>query len=139
MAFNDGWNGFFSLANSAGSVVDLTSYIVSLEETRDTDANETTTWGNGGNRSFRPGLNGSGKYSITFRRDPAVDAVFRTPRTPAAGRAFVYGPDGNASSSPRTTGNAIITSYKRSPDFESVQECSAELQITGAITDDTFP
>lgn len=139
MAFNDGWEGFFSLDNSADSVVELTSYIVSLEFNRETDVNEVTAWGNAGNRSYRAGLNNPGTISITFRRDPAVDAVFRTPRTPAVGRDFVYGPDGNANGAARVTGKAFITSYSTSSDFESVQECSAELQVTGVITDDAFP
>ena len=138
MAFNDGWNGFFSLANSSGTVVDLTSYIVSLDDYTTTDMNESTTWSNGGNRSFRPGLSG-GKITIKFRRDPAVDAVMRNPRTPAAGRAFVLGMDGNGSGATRKTGYVLLPSYKRSADFESMQESSVELLQNGAVTEDTFP
>lgn len=53
-------------------------------------------------------------------------------------RAFVYGPQGSTTPDVRYTGSAILVSFEVGDEVDGIIEWSAEWQITGDVTRDTF-
>jgi hypothetical protein len=53
-------------------------------------------------------------------------------------RTVIYGPQGSTASDQRYTATAILTSYEVSDEVDGVIEWTAEWQISGDVTRDTF-
>lgn len=133
MAFSHGTNRVFKLANSAGTVTDISAYITSVSFPRDIESLETTTLGDA-SKEYIPGLKDA-TISIEGPWDPTIDAHMDG----ILGMVVAYEdyPTGTGSGSVKRTGSAMVTSYEQTGAVDSVNEWSAELQCSGAITRST--
>lgn len=141
MAFVHGKAGYFQLDNSAGTLVDLSTYTNDVGFPREVSADETTTFG-ASDKSYIVGL-GDQKLSLSGVFDPTLDAhmagvIAAHKEGTLATASIVYGPQGSTSTNIKYTAESIVTSYEVSQKVDGVIEWKAELQITGAVTRTTF-
>ena len=126
----------FTLDNSAGSVVDLSAYVMGsgVSLGRDIEALLTTTAGDNSN-TYIPGLK-DGSFSVEFDFDNTLvdhlDGVYGS-----ASLSFVYGPSGSTSGYNKYTGECMMTSVPISSPI-GLNTISAEFQITGDVTATTY-
>ena len=143
MSFVHGKSTAFKLDNSAGSVVDLSIYCDEVSFPRTIETGEITTFqASGGSKTYLVGLNDatislSGKFHSTLDAHMAGVVSAQAAGTQVTG-TFEYGPGGGTAGAIRYTGECIVTSYEVSSPVSDVVTWSAELQVTGAITRNTF-
>lgn len=68
----------------------------------------------------------------------AIDVTLAPDLGNATARTFVYGPAGNTAGNVRYTGSCFLTSYQITGAVGDVVTFSAEFQVTGNVTRDTF-
>ncbi|MCY3634800.1 MAG: hypothetical protein OXH23_04245 [bacterium] len=136
MAFHHGKGTHFELDNTSGTLTDISSWTDTADLARTLDTGETTTFGSD-NRTFIVGL-ATATVSLGGKYDPAVAAVFDGGAEPAS-RTFEFGPMGDTSGNVRYTGECIVTGFNINNAFSDTATWSATMQITGAITKNTFP
>lgn len=136
MAFGHGKDQYFALEGaSAGAPTNISTYVSDVSFPQEVDTPEVTTLGKTA-RVYIVGLVDS-TFSVSGYWDPTLDAIFGTPTTNAQ-RTFQYGPQGNTASYVRYTGECFITSYEVSGGVDDPTGWSADLQVTDAVTRDTF-
>lgn len=143
MAFVHGKNTYFQLDSSAGSLVNLSTYLTDVGFPKSIETAETTTFGvSGSSKTYIVGLNDT-TVSLSGNWDSVLDAHFagvisaQAAGTQATG-TFEYGPAGSTAGLVKYTGECIVTSYEVSNPVGDVVTFSAELQVTGAVTRTTF-
>lgn len=141
MAFIHGKNSYVQVDNSAGTLVDLSSYIDNVDFSQPLETAEVTTFGDSA-KEFIAGLK-DGSFSLSGKFDPTLDAhmngvVAALAAGTLASASVVYGPQGSTSGQVKYTFEAIVTGYDVSAPVGDVLTWSAECQITGAITRTTF-
>lgn len=139
MAFGSGKNTKVTVKDSGAVVRDISTYCDNVDFPREAKAEETTTYQvTGSARTWVPGLNNS---TITMRGK--FDAVLHGYLTGiygfASSRTVVFGPLGGTSGLPRATAEALLLKYTVHDPVDGVVTWDAEFQITGAVTDDTWP
>lgn len=108
---------------------------------REIETAETTTFGQQ-DKTYITGLSDatvslSGMFDSTV--DSAINTVISNLKSGSiASASFTYGPSGSASSKPRFSGIALVTSYEISSPVGDVVTYSLELQVTGGVTGDTY-
>lgn len=134
-----GWSGFFSLDNAAGSPIDLTGYVTSVDLTLDKQVFDVTVFGNVGSRAKITGLK-DGKFTVKFFNDPTLQTHLVGLWGMASGstHTFVYGPQGSTSGFRRITGECIMPSLPISAQVDAVEEITASFETTGTVVLDTF-
>lgn len=139
MAVAVGWSGFFSLDNAAGSPVDLTAYVTSVDLTLEKQVFDTTVFGNNGSRSKVTGLK-DGRFSVTFFNDPILQTHIVGLWGIASGttHTFVYGPQGSTSTFRRITGECIMPSLNIAAVVDDVERIPTTFETVGTVTIDTF-
>lgn len=141
MAFAHGKGAAFQLDNSAGSLVDLSTYLDEVSFPRTIETGETTTF-QSTSKTYVVGLRDA-TVSLSGKYDPTADAHFSgVDSALAAGSidsvSFEYGPAGSASGAVKYSGEALLTSYEVSAPVADVITFSAELQVTGDVTRGTY-
>jgi hypothetical protein len=143
MSFTHGKNTAFKLDNSAGTIVDLSTYCDEVSFPRTIETGETTTFQvSGGAKTYLVGLSDStislsGKFHATLDAHMSGVVAAQAAGTQVTG-TFEYGPAGGAGGAIRYTGECIVTSYEQSSPVGDVVTWSAELQVTGSVTRNTF-
>ena len=131
-----GKNLNFTLDDSGGSVVDLSTYVMGsgVDFGRDIEALLTTTAGHASN-TYVPGLKDA-SFSIEFEYNDTLvdhlDGVYGS-----ASLSFVYGPAGSTSGYNKYTGECFMTSVPISSPI-GLNTVSAEFQVTGTVTATTY-
>jgi hypothetical protein len=134
--FVHGKNAQFVLAGT-----NLSDTLNEISLPREIETAETTAFGTQ-DKTYITGLSDatvslSGMFDSTV--NTAIAGVIANLKSGSvASASFSYGPAGSASTKPRFTGNALITSYEISSPVGDVVTYSLELQVTGAVTGDTF-
>lgn len=143
MAFTHGSSSVFKVDDSAGTLRDLSTYTNNIEGLPGSgDTNETTTFGvTGSARTFIRGLNTAtfriaGGYDSTATTGP--DVTLSGLRTATGTATFEFGPEGGTTGKVRYTGECFLTSYTTSAPVDNWVTFSAEFQMTGALTKNTF-
>lgn len=143
MPFVHGKNTVFKLDNSAGSLIDLSTYLDDVGFPQSVETGETTTFGvSGSSKTYIVGLNDR-TISLAGKWDSVLDAHFaaviaaQAAGTQASG-TYEYGPAGSTPGNVKYTGECLVTSYEVSNPVGDVVTFSAELQVTGATTRTTF-
>ena len=139
MSFIAGKSGVFKLDNSGGTLVDLSSYINSVDFPQDAQLLETTTLG----ATAKTYILGFKNATIAIKGHwdgggSAIDAHLAAVLGQAATVTFEYGPEGSASGKVKYTGEAIVTKYSNSTPVDGVVDWSADLQVSGAVTRTTW-
>lgn len=75
----------------------------------------------------------SGMFDATY--DGYLQGIFGL----EASRTFEYGPEGEVTGRVRYTGEAFLTSYQIAGTVSDMVSASAEFQVTGPITRNTWP
>lgn len=140
MAFLSGKSAVFKLDNAAGSLVDLTTYINNVDFPRDADLLETTTLG-ATSRTYIAGfLNATVELQGYWDgAATAIDEHLAAILAHANTQTFEYGPEGSASGKVRYTGECRCVKYQNATSVDGVANWSGSLQVTGAITRNTWP
>jgi len=134
--FVHGKNAQFTLGGT-----NLSDTLNEISLPREIETAETTTFGTQ-DKTYITGLSDS-TVSLSGMFDATVDGAINTLITnlksgSIASASFAYGPAGSASTKPRFSGSALITSYEVSSPVGDVVTYSLELQVTGPVTGDTF-
>lgn len=140
MAFIAGKSGVFKLDNSGGTLVDLSSFISNVDFPQDAQLHETTTLGATA-RTYILGFKNA-TFGLQGHWDSgasAIDAHMNAILGQAATVTFEYGPEGSATGKVRYTGEAIVTRYQNTTPVDGVVDWSADLQVSGAVTRNTWP
>jgi hypothetical protein len=136
MAFGHGKDAVFKLDNAGASLTDISAYIRSVRYNPTAAADETTTMGKA-SKTFIAGLKDA-TISVEGFWDPTVDAIFNSALGSSTTKTFEHGPEGGTSGDIRYTGECICTSYNIDPAVDGVVPFSAELQVTGDVTRNTY-
>jgi hypothetical protein len=136
MAFTHGSKAKFFLDNLAGALQDLSAYITNVEASYQRAMHKTTTLGKTA-ETYLPGLN-DGTINLSGKWDPVVEAHFTALLTNSASSTFQDGPQGNTVGQRRASGECFLMSYSGPQQVDDVVGWSAQLQITDAVTFDTW-
>ena len=139
--FNHSKNAYFSLDGTAGTLVAIGDTLNEVTMPREIETAETTAFGSS-DKTYITGL-GDATISLSGMFDATVDTqiagdIANLKSGSVASLTFEYGPSGNAVSSPKFTGEALITSYEVGSPVGDVITYSLELQVTGGVTGTTF-
>lgn len=130
--FKHGKNAQFELAGT-----NLSTTLNEISLPREIETAETTAFGTQ-DKTYIVGLSDatvslSGMFDATT--NTAINAIITNLKSGSvASASFTYGPSGSAASSPKFTGEALVTSYEISSPVGDVITYSLELQCTGAVT-----
>lgn len=141
MAGSAGKLANFQVANSAGTLVDISAYTDTSDLDQKLASLETTTFGASA-KTFVAGLT-DGNISIGGVWDPTLDSTLNgtiaaLANGTLASAAWQFGPKGTAVGGVKYTGNSIITDYKTSEAVAGIIKWTASLQVSGAITRGSF-
>lgn len=139
--FRHGKNAHFALDGVAASLVNISDTLNEISMPRAIETAETTAFGQN-DKTYITGL-GDATISLSGMFDATVDTqiagnITNLKSGSVSSLSFEYGPTGSASTRPKFTGEAIITSYDISSPVGDVVTYSLELQVTGAVTGTTF-
>lgn len=140
MAFVHGKSSAFLVKDSAGTERTLSTYVDSVSPNIQRALAEVTAFGDGGTKSI-PGLQ-NGQFSISGHWDPTATTgphvVLSGLLTATATSTWKYGPAGSTASSARLTGECWLSSYQITSSVADKVSFTAEFQIDGTVTFDTF-
>lgn len=134
--FKHGKNAQFVLG-----AINLSDTLNEISLPREIETAETTAFGDQ-DKTYIVGLSDatvslSGMFDATA--NTAINAIITNLKSGSISSAsFTYGPSGSASTSPKFTGSALVTSYEISSPVGDVITYSLELQCTGAVTGSTY-
>jgi len=134
--FKHGKNAQFELEGT-----NLSTTLNEISLPREIETAETTAFGTQ-DKTYIVGLSDatvslSGMFDATT--NTAISTVISNLKSGSiASASFTYGPSGSVASSPKFTGEALVTSYEISSPVGDVITYSLELQCTGAVTGTTY-
>ena len=139
--FKHGKNAYFALDGTAASLVNISDTLNEISMPREVETAETTAFGQN-DKTYITGL-ADATISLSGMFDATVDTqisgnIANLKSGSVSSVSFEYGPAGSAVSSPKFTGEALITSYEISSPVGDVVTYSLELQVTGGVTGTTF-
>ena len=139
--FKHGKNAYFALDGTAGTLVSISDTLNEISMPQAIETAETTAFGQN-DKTYITGL-GDATISLSGMFDATVDTqiagnIANLKSGSVSSLSFEYGPSGSVVSSPKFTGEALITSYDISSPVADVVTYSLELQVTGAVTGTTF-
>jgi len=119
----------------------LSNTLNEISMPREIETAETTAFGDQ-DKTYITGLSDA-TVSLSGMFDATTDSAIATIITnlksgSIASASFTYGPSGSASSNPKFTGEALVTSYEISSPVADVITYSLELQVTGGVTASTY-
>lgn len=131
-------NTYFAFGSNGSTTteVDRSSYFKGINFPRETEAVETTTFGDA-NRDFLPGLKGK-TFSHEGNWDSTIDTHLDGIEDNSDVVNFEYAPDGNSSGNIQYAGTMFVTSYETSTSVGEVKTFSVTFQITGTVTRSTI-
>lgn len=136
MAFVHGKSAVFKLDDSGGTLRDLSAYLDDVSMPRSIETAETTTFGSSA-KTYITGLTDA-TISISGKFDSTADGYLAGVVGAAALLDWEYGPEGSTAGKVKYSGTAILTSYEIGATVGDAVTASAELQISGAITRNTW-
>lgn len=141
MAFKAGTASAFYLGNAAAALQLLSPYIDTTSVPQTVAMLETSTFGTAA-KTFITGLTDGDTISIGGPYDVAVHThmtgLKAAQSAGSAAAAYIWGPGGSVASQARSAGSAFIASYSLSSGVSGRVEWTADLQVTGAVTNGTF-
>lgn len=141
MAFVHGKGGVFKIDNAGGTLQTLTVYVDQWSIDNSVDMAETTTMGS----EVKTYLSGqsdatisvSGLYDSTASTGP--DVVLQGLIGNEATSTFELGPEGSSAGKTRYTGECFMTGYTITAMSSDAVKFTADFQVSGAITRNTYP
>ena len=131
--FTHGKNAAFKIDDSGGTLRDISDVLTDVSISRTADVAEVSAFSNS-SKAFVAGLKDatltiSGSFDATV--DGYLSGILGTEGS------FEFYPIGTTGGNPKASGEAIMTSYDRTPDIGGAVTFSAAFQVSGDVTEGT--
>lgn len=141
MAFKPGYSAWVGLDNVAGSVQNLSAYSDNFSWPQSVEQLETSTFGTS-SKSFIPGLTDGDTVDMSGPLDVTLwSQLVALKAAQSAGSStatIIYGPGGSVSGQAKAQAECWIANLTPSTGVGGRAEYSAQLQISGAVTNGTW-
>lgn len=141
MAFKKGADAWIGLDNVAGSLTNIQPYVDNVDHTQSVEQLEVSVLGTS-SKAFIPGLTDGDTVTISGPQDSTLyTQITGLKAAQAAGSStatYMYGPGGSVSGQAKISAETWVASIGFSSGVGGRSEFSANLQITGAVTNGSF-
>jgi hypothetical protein len=132
--FTHGKSAVFKIDDSGGTLRDISNVLTDVSISKTADVAEVSAFSNS-SKAYVAGLKDA-VITISGSFDATVDGYLKAIVGTAAG-SFEFYPIGTTGGNPKASGNAICTSYDRTPDVGGAVSFSASFQVSGDVTEGT--
>ncbi len=131
--FTHGKNAAFKIDDSGGTLRDISDVLTDVSISRTADVAEVSAFSNS-SKAFVAGLKDA-TLTISGSFDATVDGYLSG--ILGAEGSFEFYPIGTTGGNPKASGEAIMTSYDRTPDIGGAVTFTAAFQVSGNVTEGT--
>ena len=131
--FTHGKNAAFKIDDSGGTLRDISDVLTDVSISRTADVAEVSAFTNS-SKAYVAGLKDA-TLTISGSFDATVDGYLSG--ILGAEGSFEFYPIGTTGGNPKASGEAIMTSYDRTPDIGGAVTFSAAFQVSGDVTEGT--
>ena len=131
--FTHGKNAAFKIDDSGGTIRDISDVLTDVSISRTADVAEVSAFSNS-SKAFVSGLKDA-TLTISGSFDATVDGYLSG--ILGSEGSFEFYPIGTTGGNPKASGEAIMTSYDRTPDIGGAVTFSAAFQVSGDVTEGT--
>jgi hypothetical protein len=131
--FTHGKNAAFKIDDSGGTLRDITDVLTDVAVSRTADVAEVSAFSNS-SKAYVAGLKDA-TITISGSFDATVDGYLSG--ILGAEGSFEFYPIGTTGGNPKASGEAIMTSYDRTPDVGGAVTFTAAFQVSGDVTEGT--
>jgi len=131
--FTHGKNAAFKIDDSGGTLRDISNVLTDVSISRTADVAEVSAFSNS-SKAFVAGLKDA-TLTISGSFDATVDGYLSG--ILGAEGSFEFYPIGTTGGNPKASGEAIMTSYDRTPDIGGAVTFTAAFQVSGNVTEGT--
>jgi hypothetical protein len=131
--FTHGKNAAFKIDDSGGTLRDISDVLTDVSISRTADVAEVSAFSNS-SKAFVSGLKDA-TLTISGSFDATVDGYLSG--ILGAEGSFEFYPIGTTGGNPKASGEAIMTSYDRTPDIGGAVTFTAAFQVSGDVTEGT--
>ena len=131
--FTHGKNAAFKIDDSGGTLRDISDVLTDVSISRTADVAEVSAFSNS-SKAFVSGLKDA-TLTISGSFDATVDGYLSG--ILGAEGSFEFYPIGTTGGNPKASGEAIMTSYDRTPDIGGAVNFTAAFQVSGDVTEGT--
>jgi len=131
--FTHGKNAAFKIDDSGGTLRDISNVLTDVSISRTADVAEVSAFSNS-SKAFVSGLKDA-TMTISGSFDATVDGYLSG--ILGAEGSFEFYPIGTTGGNPKASGEAIMTSYDRTPDIGGAVTFTAAFQVSGDVTEGT--
>jgi hypothetical protein len=131
--FTHGKNAAFKIDDSGGTLRDISDVLTDVSISRTADVAEVSAFTNS-SKAYVAGLKDA-TITISGSFDATVDGYLSG--ILGAEGSFEFYPIGTTGGNPKASGEAIMTSYDRTPDIGGAVTFTAAFQVSGDVTEGT--
>ena len=131
--FTHGKNAAFKIDDSGGTLRDISDVLTDVAVSRTADVAEVSRFGNS-SKAYVAGLKDA-TITISGSFDATVDGYLSG--ILGVEGSFEFYPIGTTGGNPKASGEAICTSYDRTPDVGGAVTFTAAFQVSGDVTEGT--
>jgi len=131
--FTHGKSAAFKIDDSGGTLRDISNVLTDVSVSKTADVAEVSAFSNS-SKAYVAGLKDA-TITISGSFDATVDGYLKA--IVGASGSFEFFPIGNSSGLPKASGEAICTSYDRTPDVGGAVTFTASFQVSGDVTEAT--
>ena len=131
--FTHGKNAAFKIDDSGGTLRDISNVLTDVAVSRTADVAEVSAFSNS-SKAYVAGLKDA-TITISGSFDATVDGYLSG--ILGAEGSFEFYPIGTTGGTPKASGEAIMTSYDRTPDVGGAVTFTAAFQVSGDVTEGT--
>ena len=131
--FTHGQNAAFKIDDSGGTIRDISDVLTDVSISRTADVAEVSAFSNS-SKAFVSGLKDA-TLTISGSFDATVDGYLSG--ILGSEGSFEFYPIGTTGGNPKASGEAIMTSYDRTPDIGGAVTFTAAFQVSGDVTEGT--
>ena len=131
--FTHGKNAAFKIDDSGGTIRDISDVLTDVSISRTADVAEVSAFSNS-SKAFVAGLKDA-TLTISGSFDATVDGYLSG--ILGVEGSFEFYPIGTTGGNPKASGEAIMTSYDRTPDIGGAVTFTAAFQVSGDVTEGT--
>jgi len=131
--FTHGKSAAFKIDDSGGTLRDISNVLTDVSVSKTADVAEVSAFSNS-SKAYVAGLKDA-TITISGSFDATVDGYLKA--IVGLSGSFEFFPIGNSSGLPKASGEAICTSYDRTPDVGGAVTFTASFQVSGDVTEAT--
>ena len=131
--FTHGKNAAFKIDDSGGTIRDISDVLTDVSISRTADVAEVSAFTNS-SKAYVAGLKDA-TMTISGSFDATVDGYLSG--ILGVEGSFEFYPIGTTGGNPKASGEAIMTSYDRTPDIGGAVTFTAAFQVSGDVTEGT--